>query len=104
MLTLDDWFVTQDIPRPFVVKMDVQGYEDKVIRGGQKAFSQAAAVLAELSFTELYEDQPLATDLLLALRECDFEIADIYDISRDPVTGFGFQFDALFLPRRNVKD
>jgi FkbM family methyltransferase len=101
--TLDDWFERQDIPRPFVVKMDVQGYEMKVIAGGKNAIAQAAAVLTELSFLELYEGQPLAIDLLLALRECGFEMADIYDVSRDPGSSFGFQFDALFFPKRFLR-
>jgi FkbM family methyltransferase len=103
VMTLDSWFGRHDIPRPFVVKMDVQGYEMKVIAGGRKAIGEAAAVFTELSFIELYEGQPLATDILLALRECGFEMADIYDVSRDPESGFGFQFDALFFPRRFVK-
>jgi len=103
VMMLDSWFELQSIPRPFVVKMDVQGYEMKVIAGGQKAISEAAAVFTELSFIELYEGQPLATDILLALREYGFEMADIYDVSRDPGSNFGFQFDALFFPRRFVK-
>lgn len=98
--TLDAWFEKQKIAQPFAVKMDVQGYEHKVIAGGTNTISQAVAVLTEVSFIELYEGQPLAADLSITLRECGFEIADIYDVSRDPATGMGFQFDALFLPRR----
>lgn len=101
--TLDSWFEGQDIARPFVVKMDVQGYEGKVIAGGRKTISQAAAVLTEICFVELYEGQPLAADLLPALRECGLEIADIYDLRRLPATDMGFYCDALFLPRRFIR-
>lgn len=40
-----------------LIKLDVQGYEDKVIRGGEETFARAKACISEINFDTLYEDQ-----------------------------------------------
>lgn len=40
-----------------LVKIDVQGYEDRVIRGGEKMLGQAKACILEISLDGLYEGQ-----------------------------------------------
>jgi FkbM family methyltransferase len=100
--TLDEWASEYTVEAPFVIKMDVQGYELQVIRGGRNTFGNASAVLSEVSFVELYKSQPLVWDLVHELHCCGFEMADICTVSRDPGNGLGFQFDALFIPRRYV--
>ncbi|MBE9195519.1 FkbM family methyltransferase [Synechocystis sp. LEGE 06083] len=40
-----------------LIKIDVQGYEDRVIRGGEKILGQAKACILEISLDGLYEGQ-----------------------------------------------
>ena len=40
-----------------LIKLDVQGFEDRVIRGGSKVFSLAKAVILEVCLDSLYEGQ-----------------------------------------------
>lgn len=40
-----------------LIKLDVQGYEDRVIRGARQTFSRAKACLSEIDFATLYEGQ-----------------------------------------------
>ncbi len=101
---LDDWAAETNLDAPLFIKLDVQGYELQVIRGGGQTLKRACAVLSELSFVELYEGQPLIGDVIAAMAERGFRLADIYEVWRDPATGLGFQCDGLFLPVQSVGD
>lgn len=98
IMRLDDWAASTALSYPLFAKLDVQGYELQVIRGGAKTLRHASAILTELSFVELYENQPLIADVVEAMKGLGFRLADIYEVSRDPATGLGFQCDGLFLP------
>jgi FkbM family methyltransferase len=53
-----------------LIKMDVQGFEDRVIRGGPDTFAQARACLVEVIFDSYYEGQATflgITQLLLGV-------------------------------------
>jgi FkbM family methyltransferase len=50
------------------LKIDVQGAELAVFRGGSRRLAQAVAVQTEVSFMPLYRHQPLFGDIDLALR------------------------------------
>lgn len=64
-----------DIVDNLLIKIDVQGYEDKVIKGGHEMISRANVLILETSFQELYTGQPL------------FE--DIYDLLKNKFTYMG---------------
>jgi FkbM family methyltransferase len=55
-----------------LIKLDVQGYEDRVIRGGKETFSRATACLCEVSFDSLYSTQCTPLDLWNLLGEFGF--------------------------------
>jgi FkbM family methyltransferase len=57
------------LDRPILLKVDVQGGELRVLRGGTGILKYIDAVLAECSFAELYEGQPLAHEVVDYLRE-----------------------------------
>jgi len=58
---LDEWArsTIPDALSPLLIKIDVQGFELAVINGGVETMQCAAIVVLEVSFYELYEDQPL---------------------------------------------
>ena len=60
------------IETPLMIKMDVQGFEDKVIAGGVKTIRKAKILIVETSFEELYEGQPLFDDIYEKLKELGF--------------------------------
>lgn len=45
------------LPRDILLKLDVQGFEDRVLRGGNRILSLCRAVLLEVSLDPLYEQQ-----------------------------------------------
>ena len=56
-----------DLSTPLVgdilIKLDVQGYEDRVIRGGMDTFRKARACILEINLDHLYEYQADFQDL-----------------------------------------
>lgn len=60
---LDDVLKGESLEPGIFVKMDVQGFEDKVIRGGTETLKKASAIQVETSFVQLYEGQPLFSDI-----------------------------------------
>ena len=50
-----------------LIKLDVQGFEDRVIRGGQETFRKAKACILEIGVDRLYDKQATFKDLVLLL-------------------------------------
>lgn len=96
--TLDDVLPEAAQGEGYAVKMDVQGFEQQVIEGGERAIAGAAAVEIELCPVELYEGQWLMLDLLHAMDQRGFTPALIDSIFPQP-DGRSLAFNGLFLPR-----
>ena len=87
-----------DIPmhEPVLLKIDVQGVEPDVIRGGSRVLPRIAAVEAELSLVPLYEGQQLAHGVCMLLREFGFVPVALQSAFADPRSGEILQLDGLF--------
>ena len=72
---LDDVLDVASLEHDILIKIDVQGVEDRVIRGGRAVFSAAKLVLIEMSFTAMYENQPLFEEVHGLLEECGLRLA-----------------------------
>jgi FkbM family methyltransferase len=59
---LDEVF-PETVKRPLLVKIDVQGYEMFVLKGGTTIINQAEVVIIETSFYPLYAGQPLFEEI-----------------------------------------
>jgi hypothetical protein len=66
---LDDYRLDKQLPRPDLIKLDIQGYEFKALRGGPECLTSAKAIIAEASFIEYYEGQCLFHDLVTYLAD-----------------------------------
>lgn len=62
-----------------LVKIDVQGFEDRVIRGGRKTISRARAVIVEVQQAYLYEGQPTFRDIFLELDALGLAFTGVLD-------------------------
>jgi FkbM family methyltransferase len=94
---LDD--ITEDfnLGSSLLIKIDVQGYEDKVLQGGMKTIQQAKIVIIETSFVHLYESQPLFDNIYNSFRDWGFSYFGTIDQASDPKTGQILQGDAIFI-------
>jgi FkbM family methyltransferase len=80
-----------------LIKIDVQGYETPVLRGGEQVIRRAQFVLIETSFANLYDGEAgFATvyDLMTTFR---FRFAGVLDQFLSPVHGLPLYADALFI-------
>lgn len=82
---------------PVLVKIDVQGYEDRVLRGGHDTVSRAKVVLIETSFVALYEGQLLHAEISELMKSWGFAYAGALDQLQDPRTGRVLSVDSIFL-------
>jgi FkbM family methyltransferase len=94
---LDNIFQQLEIETPFLIKVDVQGFEDKVIEGGKKTFSQAKVVIIEMSFEVLYEGQKLFDEMYQIMRNFGFEYRGSLQQLLNPDDGRVLQEDAIFM-------
>lgn len=84
-----------DMPRDILIKLDVQGYEDRVIRGGQKTLSQARAIITEVSLKSLYEGQAEFKEIVDAMYALGFRYSGSLEQVYDSCGNVVF-FDAVF--------
>jgi FkbM family methyltransferase len=98
-LTLDDVCARSgvEILPETLIKLDVQGYEDQVILGGEQVFSKAKVVVAEVSFFEANEGQMLFDGIYTLLRERGFGFYGFIDEQRSPIDDTVMQADAIFV-------
>lgn len=95
---VDNVLANFDIPEPILVKLDVQGFELSALKGMPNILARAKHVYVEVSFVELYEGQPLASDVIAWLAEQGFDVAGAYNGSK-AMDGTSVQIDLLFTRR-----
>lgn len=60
---LDTVLSGRSLPRPTLLKLDVQGFELEVLAGAERTLESIDAVLVEVAFERVYEGQPLFGDV-----------------------------------------
>ena len=82
--TLDGFCSANGIDRIDLLKIDTQGFELPVLRGGVGLFNgqRIGAVLLELNFSTLYEGQSDALEILHLLRSHGMRLVDYYEKER----------------------
>ncbi|MGP9814535.1 FkbM family methyltransferase [Rhodopseudomonas sp. NSM] len=67
------------LPRPILMKLDVQGGELDVIAGAVSVLPMIDAIYTEVSFVMLYEQQPLASEITTFLDKHGFALRGVYN-------------------------
>lgn len=93
--TLDEFLMREEIVRPAMLKLDVQGFELQALAGCESLISNFDYVYCECSFVELYKNQKLAGEVIDYLRTLGFSLSGIYNPSYDRV-GNCIQADLFF--------
>lgn len=98
--TLDSVVGRLNIPvdRETLIKMDVQGFEDRVIRGGLQTFGKARASIVEICLETLYHEQATFRDIFALLEGLNFTYAGNLDQSY-AADGRVVFIDAVFIRR-----
>lgn len=82
--TLDHFCSEHRIQHIDLLKIDTQGFELAILRGGRELFEQrrVTAVLLELNFSKLYEEQADPLTIIQFLREYNLQLVDFYEKER----------------------
>jgi len=98
--TLDNIASGLELVDNILLKVDVQGYEDKVILGSTNVLSRIKVIIIETSFYKLYEDQPLFSDIYELLNRHGFMYSGSWGDLKSPLDGTPLQQDSIFIRRR----
>jgi len=101
VVPLDKLVESRGLRMPDFIKMDVQGSELSVIKGGKQSFNHARFLLIEMSLDDYFNNQnPLIGDVMPFLVEMGFLPMHIFEIQRrshsdrtnDPISQLNFLF------------
>jgi hypothetical protein len=81
------------------LKIDTQGYEDRVLRGAETLLKRTRGLQLELSLVPLYAGQRQFDELLPELQAAGFELWNMTPAFVDPVHGRLLQIDATLFQR-----
>ena len=95
--TLDDMLGEIQLVPPVFLKIDVQGYEDAVLKGAKKTLALVDFIEIEVSFRPLYEGQLLFDGIYKILKDAGFLFSGNLDSMLSPLDGSILQSDALFI-------
>ncbi|MDP9074560.1 MAG: FkbM family methyltransferase, partial [Actinomycetota bacterium] len=93
---LDGLLQNRQLQTPLLIKLDVQGFELEVLRGGLDTLRQASALVIEQSFDIVYSGQPLFEESHRFLWSAGWRMKRVLDWRRegDRVT----EIDCLYTP------
>ena len=82
---------------PDLLKLDVQGFELQVLKGGEASLGGIRAILTEVSLLDLHENVPLLHEVVGWLGERGFVAYDICGMTRRPLDSALWQADMIFV-------
>jgi FkbM family methyltransferase len=87
-ITLDEALVAESVIH--FLKLDIQGFELQALQSAQKTLARTLVVHCEVSFMEIYKNQPLFSEVEQFLRGAGFELMDLRSICHYPFSGTPF--------------
>ena len=99
MTTLDTVSEATALQGPLLLKVDVQGYELEVLRGGVRTLARADVVLLEVSLLEYNQGAPLMPEVVAFMNSAGFVPYDVCGQFRRETDGALCQIDIMFVRR-----
>jgi len=95
--TIDDIFdKIVDDKETVLLKIDVQGYEKKVLEGARESLKKIKGIQIEMSIEELYRDEMLYIDMINFLKSLGFNLSSLENGFYCEERGKLLQVDGLF--------
>jgi FkbM family methyltransferase len=93
---LDELLTVDDLIRPVLLKLDVQGAELQALQGSTRILEQVDEILVECSFVELYTGQALASTVVDFVKSQGFGLTGMFSVVQG-ADGRCLQADLHFL-------
>lgn len=87
--------------RPDFIKIDTQGYELEIMKGGLQTVGSAEFIMLEVSFLDVYKQCPLVNDTINFMNDSGFVVYDICSLIKRPLDNALYQADFLFVKRES---
>ena len=100
VLRLDEAVAGVEWEHPALLKIDVQGYELKVLDGAEATLSRVDYVLVETGVVQMYVDEPAFDAVDVRLQAAGFEFVAPLATLRQAGTETALQVDALYRRKR----
>jgi len=97
VVTIDNLMSDSTLQHPDLIKLDVQGYEMKVLEGAQTALTNCAAIMLELPFYRFAPTMNLVHEWMAWMAARNFRPYELVDTMRRPLDGAMGQCDILFI-------
>jgi FkbM family methyltransferase len=81
---------------PVLLKVDVQGYEDRLLRGARRTLARTDFLIVEMSLAPLFPGQSLAGEVTEGIEAAGFTREGDFAEIASPATGEVLQVDGLF--------
>ena len=95
---LDTVLDINELIKPILIKLDVQGFELKALIGAQSVLDNVDYIISEISFLDVYKNQVNADDLIKYLKSKNFDIHKRTNLTK--LNGNNFQEDVLFVKKK----
>jgi len=99
MSTLDEVSGAATLKGPVLLKVDVQGFELEVLRGGPRTLALAEVVLLEVSLLEYNQGAPLMPEVVAFMNSAGFVPYDVCGQFRRETDAALCQIDIMFVRR-----
>jgi FkbM family methyltransferase len=96
MDTLDHLLEKRQWSPPLLMKLDVQGFELEILKGGSRALDASEVVILETSILEYNRGGPLFDEVVSFMKRAGFLVYDICGQLRRETDGVLFQTDLVF--------
>ena len=93
---LDTLFEAHSLAKPILLKIDVQGYEENVIKGAINMLKDVTWVVMELSFARLYEGEAEFTSMIRLMASHGFRFVRPLNFHKAGNSLDIIEMDALF--------
>jgi FkbM family methyltransferase len=103
-ITLNEFCVNHNIDRIDILKLDTQGSELEVLRGGENLLKMQSigAIYCEVEFVEIYHKQPLFDEIFQYLKKYNYSLYNFYNLN-SLKTGQLAWADTLFLSEKLLR-
>lgn len=95
--TLDSFQSELNLQKNVLLKIDVQGFEEHVLKGATSVLKEVKIIIIELSFVELYAGQPMFHTIYTLLRDAGFVYSGSWHQLLRPQDGRILQQNGVFL-------
>ncbi len=98
-VSIDALIAEQDLPGPYILKLDTHGFEVPIIDGAREMLAETSAIIVEVYNFPITDSALLFHEMCEKLSSLGFRCVDLVDPLFRPADAALWQMDLIFLPK-----